>query len=98
VVGADPSDTATRLRVATELRAGGLAARADLADRKLAKQLEGAARDGAHFAVICGDELSAGQALVRDLEAGTQRPVPIADLVRELQRSEAQHRHGATGA
>jgi histidyl-tRNA synthetase len=95
VVGADPSDTATRLRVATELRAGGLAARADLASRKLAKQLEGAARDGAHFAVICGDELAAGQALVRDLRAGTQRPVAVADLVRDLQRSEAQHRHGA---
>jgi histidyl-tRNA synthetase len=98
VVGADPSDTTTRLRVATELRAGGLAARADLGNRKLGKQLEGAARDGAHFAVICGDELAAGQALVRDLEAGTQRPVAVADLVRELQRSEAQHRHGATGA
>jgi histidyl-tRNA synthetase len=98
VVGADPSDTATRLRVATDLRAGGLAARADLANRKLAKQLESAARDGAHFAVICGDELAAGQALVRDLEAGTQRPVAVADLVRELHRSEAQHRHGATGA
>jgi histidyl-tRNA synthetase len=96
VVGADAADTATRLRIATDLRAGGLAARADLANRKLGKQLEGAARDGAHFAVICGDELANGQVLVRDLQAGTQRPVAVADLVRELQRSESQHRHGAT--
>ena len=31
----------------------------DLGSRKLGKQLESAAREGAHFAVICGDELAA---------------------------------------
>lgn len=94
VVGADPSDTVSRLRVATLLRAGGLAARAELAPRKLGKQLEGASRDGAHFAVICGDELAADQVQVKDLQAGTQRKVDLDDLVRELQRGEAQHKHG----
>jgi histidyl-tRNA synthetase len=94
VVSADPADTVTRLRVATDLRAAGLAARADLAQRKLSRQLEGAARDGAHFAVICGDELSHGQVQLKDLEAGTQRPVNVADLARELLRAEGQHRHG----
>jgi histidyl-tRNA synthetase len=39
VVGSDPADTATRLRIATELRAAGLAARAELGQRKLGKQL-----------------------------------------------------------
>jgi len=96
-VGADPADTLTRLRIATELRAAGLSARADLGRRKLGKQLESAAREGAHFAVICGDELEAGQALLRDLQAGTQRPVTLTELARELARSEAQHRHGAGG-
>ena len=57
VVGADPADTVSRLRIATDLRAAGIAARADLARRKLGKQLEGANRDHAHFAVIVGDEL-----------------------------------------
>ena len=98
VVGADPADSAPRFRVVTLLRAGGLAARADLAPRRLGKQLEGAARDGAHFAVICGDELAHDQVQVKDLQAGTQRKVDLRDLVRELQRAGAQHRHGIIDA
>jgi histidyl-tRNA synthetase len=94
VVGADPDATAARLRVATTLRAAGLRARADLARRKLGRQLEAAGRDGAHFAVILGDELAAGQVQVRDLQAGTQRVVALADLARELARAEGSHRHG----
>jgi len=94
VVGADPDDTITRLRIATQLRAAGIAARADLAHRKLGKQLENAGRDGAHFAIVCGDELAGGQVQLKDLEAGTQRAVNLVDLARELQRGEAQHRHG----
>lgn len=94
VVGSEPADTVTRLRIATELRAAGLAARAELSPRKLGKQLESAARDGAHFAVIIGDELAAGQVQLRDLEAGTQRAVAVASLARELERAAKSHRHG----
>jgi histidyl-tRNA synthetase len=94
VVGADPSDTVTRLRIATDLRAAGLRARADLARRKLGRQLESAGKEGAHFAVIVGDELAQGQVQVRDLLAGTQRLVAVADLARELARADASHRHG----
>ena len=94
VVGADPAATDLRLKLATELRSAGVAATADLAPRKLGRQLEGAARDGAHFAVIVGDELDEGQVQLRDLEAGTQRLVNLADLTRELQRAHAGHRHG----
>ena len=94
VVGADPAATADRLRVATELRASGLAARADLANRKLGRQLEAAAKEGAHFAVILGDELADGQVQLRDLQAGTQQVVPAADLVRHLTRAGDSHRHG----
>ncbi len=94
VAGADPDDTVSRLRVATELRAAGLRVRADLGRRKLGRQLEAAGRDGAHFAVILGDELESGQVQVRDLLAGTQRIVAVADLARELARAEASHRHG----
>jgi histidyl-tRNA synthetase len=93
VVGADPDDTATRLRIATELRAAGIVARSELGRRKLGKQLEAAARDGAHFAVIVGDELGAGEVQMRDLPAGTQKVVPVADLAREVARSHAAHRH-----
>ena len=94
VVGADPAATAERLRVVTMLRAEGLRARADLGVRKLGRQLEGASRDGAHFAIILGDELADGDVQLRDLQAGTQRPVPLADLVRELRRADGSHRHG----
>jgi histidyl-tRNA synthetase len=94
VVGADPADTIGRLRVATDLRAAGIAARAELGQRRLGKQLESAAREHAHFAVILGDELSDGQVQLKDLDAGTQRLVALSDLARELSRAQASHRHG----
>ncbi len=94
VVGADPAATAIRLRIATTLRVEGLTARSDLSVRKLGRQLEAAARDGAHFAVIVGDELSDGDVQLRDLQAGTQRTIRLDDLARELRRAAASHRHG----
>jgi histidyl-tRNA synthetase len=94
VVGADSADTAQRLHVATLLRAEGLRARADLGVRKLGRQLEGASRDAAHFAVIVGDEINVGNVQLKDLQAGTQREIPLTDLARELKRADAGHRHG----
>ncbi len=94
VVGAEPASTDVRLRLATDLRAAGIPASADLAPRRLSRQLEGAAREQAHFAVVVGDELDAGQVQLRDLQAGTQRVVNVADLARELQRAQSTHRHG----
>jgi histidyl-tRNA synthetase len=94
VVGAEPGATAERLRIATLLRAAGIAARAELAPRKLGKQLEAAARDRAHFAVIVGDELADGQVQLRDLDAGTQKLVALEDLAREVGRAHAGHHHG----
>ena len=94
VVGADPAATADRLRIATVLRAAGIAARAELGQRKLGKQLETAAKEQAHFAVIVGDELNDGEVQLRDLPAGTQKVVPLDELARELQRAHEAHRHG----
>jgi histidyl-tRNA synthetase len=94
VVGADPDDTRARLRIATDLRAAGLPARAELGRRKLGKQLEAAVRDGAHFAVIVGDELTNGDVGLRDLAAGSQKLVPLVDLAREVERGHHAHRHG----
>jgi histidyl-tRNA synthetase len=94
VVGADPDDTVTRLRIATDLRAAGVVARAELGRRKLGKQLESAARDHAHFAVIVGDELATGEVQLKDLPAGSQKVVPVGDLAREVTRAQAAHRHG----
>jgi histidyl-tRNA synthetase len=94
VVGAVPEATAERLRVATDLRAAGLAARAELSSRRLGRQLEAAAREGAHFAVILGDESAAGGAQLRDLKAGSQKLVAISDLAAEIRRADVRHRHG----
>jgi histidyl-tRNA synthetase len=94
VVGADPEDTVSRLRIATDLRAAGLRVRADLARRKLGRQLEAAGKDGAHFAVIVGDELADGNVQLRDLLAGTQKVVAVDDLARDLARAEMSHKHG----
>ncbi len=80
VVGADPGATAERLRVATDLRAEGIHARADLAVRRLGRQLEAAAKEGAHFAIILGDELADGHVQLRDLQAATQKVMAIDDL------------------
>jgi histidyl-tRNA synthetase len=94
VAGADPADTVSRLRVASLLRAEGLSVRAELAPRKLGRQLETASKEHAHFAVILGDELAEGNVQLKDLEAGTQRLVPLADLARELARASKSHHHG----
>jgi histidyl-tRNA synthetase len=94
VVGADPADTVARLRVASLLRAEGLAVRAELATRRLGRQLEAASRDHAHFAVIIGDELADGHVQLKDLEAGTQKVVALAHLAQELARAAKSHHHG----
>lgn len=86
VVGADPADTAARFAVATRLRGAGLAVRADLSHRKLGRQLEAAVREGAHFAVILGDELAAGDVQLRDLDAASQKLVALDDLEALLRR------------
>ncbi|MFL5685374.1 MAG: histidine--tRNA ligase [Chloroflexota bacterium] len=95
VVGAEPAATIERLRIATLLRADGIAARAELGQRKLGKQLEAAARDQAHFAIIVGDELANGDVQLRDLPAGTQKAVAVADLGREVARAHQAHHHGS---
>jgi histidyl-tRNA synthetase len=95
VVGADPAATIDRLRIATLLRADGIVARAELGQRKLGKQLEAAARDQAHFAIIVGDELANGEVQLRDLPAGTQKVVGVDDLAREVARAHQAHHHGS---
>jgi len=94
VVGADPADTASRLRVAALLRGEGLATRVELTPRKLGRQLESASREHAHFAVIIGDELNDGNVQLKDLEAGTQRLVPLTELAADLKRAAKSHHHG----
>jgi histidyl-tRNA synthetase len=81
-------DLETRLRIATALRDAGLRVRPDGSTRKLGKQLESAAKAGARWAVIGGEELSRGQVVLRDLSAGEQRTLPLTDVASVLQRAD----------
>jgi histidyl-tRNA synthetase len=73
-------DHADRLRVASQLRSAGIRVRADTSDRKLGKQLEAAAKAGARWAVIIGEELFRGEVGLKDLASGDQRPVQTSAL------------------
>jgi len=86
VVAADPAATADRLALATRLRAEGLAVSADLSTRRLGRQLEAAVREGAHFAIILGDELAEGAVQLRDLRAASQKLVALDDLAALMRR------------
>jgi histidyl-tRNA synthetase len=79
VVSADPDALEPRLRVAAELRAAGLRVRADGSARKLGRQLEGASKLGARWAVIVGEELERGSIVLRDLASGEQRELALAE-------------------
>jgi histidyl-tRNA synthetase len=77
VVSADPSALEPRLRVAGQLRESGLRVRVDGSDRKLGRQLESAAKVGARWAVIIGEELERGAVVLRDLASGNQQEAAL---------------------
>lgn len=71
------------MRVATQLRAAGLAVEVFPEQAKLGKQLQYADADGvkARFAGILGDEeLAAGELTIKHLESGRQAKLPLAEL------------------
>jgi histidyl-tRNA synthetase len=71
-------------RIAAELRRAGIAT--DMAFRgNVKRRMQKAAASGARYAVIIGDdELSRGEAAVKDLASGEQRSVPLAGLAKAL--------------
>ncbi|HSK94261.1 MAG TPA: histidine--tRNA ligase [Candidatus Angelobacter sp.] len=78
------ADHADRLRVAAVLREAGLAVRPDGSSRKLGKQLEAAAKAGATWAVIIGEELARGQLGLKDLSTGEQETVALGEVAARL--------------
>jgi histidyl-tRNA synthetase len=73
-----------RLRVASALREAGLRVRPDGSSRKLGKQLESAAKAGAAWAVILGEELASGRVVLRDLVGGEQREVRLESVAADV--------------
>jgi histidyl-tRNA synthetase len=73
------------LRLAYDLRGEGVGAWVAFGSRGLKSQLREAGKRGARYAVILGeDELAAGIARVRDMQAGEQESVELAGLVEWL--------------
>jgi histidyl-tRNA synthetase len=77
-------DHADRLRVAAALRAAGLAVRPDGTTRKLGKQLEAAAKAGAGWAAIVGEELRDGRIGLKNLASGEQETVALAEAAARI--------------
>jgi histidyl-tRNA synthetase len=89
----DGSDAAEALqpRLLTDLRRAGLHARGNWkATRNVGKLLGDAAKARARFAIILGAELAQGMVVVKDLDGGSQRPVPVAGVVAELVAARAR--------
>src|SRR6266513_2963926 len=85
LIAVSGEDVASVLKLAHQLRDRGVAVEYGLRPAAIRKQLELAAARGAPRAVILGpDERAAGEAVVRDLKAGTEERVPIAKLVQGL--------------
>ena len=81
LVAVSGEDVAPVLRLAHDLRDRGVAVEYALRHQAIRKQLELAAARGARRAVIIGpEERASGNAVVRDLGAGTESRVPIAAL------------------
>jgi histidyl-tRNA synthetase len=80
VVGADTDALAPRLQVAATLRQAGLRVRADGSGRKLGKQLESAAKLGARYAVLVDSALGSGSVILRALNTGEQRVLPLSEV------------------
>jgi histidyl-tRNA synthetase len=75
------------LKTVMELRLNGMSADKDYLGRGLRAQLKAADRKGAKLLVILGDEeLAGGQAVVRDMQSGTQETVSRAELTERLAR------------
>jgi histidyl-tRNA synthetase len=75
------------LKLATELRRAEIGSELDLMGRAMRGQLKDAARSGARWAAIIGEEeLSRGEVTLKDLATSEQRSVASGDLVATVAR------------
>ncbi|TGE34167.1 histidine--tRNA ligase [Desulfosporosinus sp. Sb-LF] len=70
------------------LRTQGISVSMDLQGRNLKAQLKAANRQGAHYALILGEEeLEKNVILIRDLTLGEQSEIPLVDAVEEINKN-----------
>ena len=77
-------DLADRLRLAATLREAGLAVRPDGSSRKLGKQLESAAKAGAAWAAILGEDFGEGRIGLKDLATGEQETLAVDQVAQRI--------------
>jgi len=86
-----PEARTEAMRLASALRAEGIACDLDYADRSAKGQFRQADRSGAAYAAILGeDELAENVCTVRDMSSGEERTVSLADGAKELLRAVSQ--------
>ena len=88
-----PEAEAMVLQLAATLRRGGLHVRHSYkATRNVGKLLSEAGKCRARHAIILGAELEQGMVAWKDLAAGTQRLIPVADVLASVQAARGQAR------
>jgi histidyl-tRNA synthetase len=86
------TDVIAATRLTTELRRAGISCDLDYpaegaTPRKFGKQLEKAAKSGARWALILGEnEIAAGTVMVKNLEKQTQEAISMQELISYLQK------------
>ena len=68
------------IEIAMELRKRGYVVDIDLSERSIGKQLKYANRINAKYAIIVGEEVRKGEVVLKDMESGEQRNVPVEKL------------------
>jgi histidyl-tRNA synthetase len=77
------------LKVARELRAGGVNCDVDLMQRGVSRNLEYAGKQGVRFAAIIGErEASEGVLTLRDLESGKEEKLSASEAVKRAKQAE----------
>jgi histidyl-tRNA synthetase len=76
------------LKLLYELRAAGISADTDYLGRSLKAQMKYASKQSARFVVILGeDEVKNGVAAVKNMDAGEQSTVPLAELAQHIRQT-----------
>lgn len=82
VIGVTADELPQVLRIVHALRSAGRRVGFDYGGRSVGKQFKVAHQAGAVRAIVVGpEEAAAGEAVVRDMDSGNERRVPVADLL-----------------
>ncbi len=85
IVALGEAAAAAAWKLAVELRRADLGAELDHSSRSMKGQMKDASRSGARWAVILGEEeMARGEAALKDLTAGDQHSIPLAEVTRRV--------------